>query len=202
MGLDTTCTATYKRQRSEGRALLETDHVLFRGAFRVKVPVSSITSIKTTRGTLTLDTADGALSLHLGTAAEKWAAKLASPKSLVDKLGVKPGARVAVIGLSDDAFVEDLRRAGAKIVTRAGAILSDIIFFGVDAPRDLERFESLLKSLAPDGALWSIRPKGRPAISEAIVMAAGKSAGLVDVKVAKFSDTHTAEKFVRPKHRR
>ena len=202
MGLDTTCTATYKRQRSEGRALLETDHVLFRGAFRVKVPVSSITSIKTTRGTLTLDTADGALSLHLGTAAEKWAAKLASPKSLVDKLGVKPGARVAVVGLSDDAFVEDLHRAGAKIVTRAGAILSDIIFFGVDAPRDLERFESQLKSLAPDGALWSIRPKGRPEISEAIVMAAGKSAGLVDVKVAKFSDTHTAEKFVRPKHRR
>ena len=69
MGLDTTCTATYKRQRSEGRALLETDHVLFRGAFRVKVPVSSITSIKTTRGSLTLDTAEGALTLHLGTAA-------------------------------------------------------------------------------------------------------------------------------------
>jgi len=202
MGLDTTCTAIYKRQRSEGRALLETDHVMFRGEFRVKVPLSSITSIKTSRGTLTLDTADGALSLQLGTAAEKWAAKLASPKTLVEKLGVKPGARVAVVALSDDAFVEDLRRAGATIAARAGATMNDIIFFGVNAPRDLERFESLQKSLAPDGALWSIRPKGRPEVSESIVMAAGKAAGLVDVKVAKFSATHTAEKFVRPKHRR
>jgi len=29
-------------------------------------------------------------------------------------------------------------------------------------------------------------------------MAAGKHAGLVDVKVVSFSDTHTAEKFVIP----
>ena len=34
----------------------------------------------------------------LGPAAEKWAAKLSSPKSLVEKLGVKPGSRVATVG--------------------------------------------------------------------------------------------------------
>jgi hypothetical protein len=33
-------------------------------------------------------------------------------------------------------------------------------------------------------------------------MRAGKLAGLVDVKVARFSDTHTAEKFVIPVARR
>jgi hypothetical protein len=36
-------------------------------------------------------------------------------------------------------------------------------------------------------------------LSEAAVMDAARDAGLVDVKVARFSDTHTAEKFVRPK---
>jgi hypothetical protein len=202
MGLDTTCTATYKRQRSEGRALLETDHVLFRGEFRVKVPFSSITSIKASRGTLTLGTADGALALQLGPAAEKWAAKLSTPKSLVEKLGVKPGSRVATVGIADDTFVDDLRRAGAIVTSRPGATPLDLIFFAVNAETDLARFESLQRSLAPDGALWSIRPKGRADVSESIVMAAGKSAGLVDVKVARFSDTHTAEKFVRPKSRR
>ena len=50
-----------------------------------------------------------------------------------------------------------------------------------------------------EGALWVIRPKGSPAITEAEVMAAGKRAGLVDVKVASFSGTHTAEKFVIPR---
>ena len=53
-------------------------------------------------------------------------------------------------------------------------------------------------SLKPNGALWVIRPKGRPEISERAVMAAGKAAGLVDVKVVGFSPTHTAEKFVIP----
>ena len=32
-------------------------------------------------------------------------------------------------------------------------------------------------------------------------MNAARDAGLVDVKVVRFSDTHTAEKFVRPKLR-
>jgi hypothetical protein len=202
MGLDTTCIATFNRQRSEGRALLETDYVLFRGDFRVRVPMSSITTIKASRGTLTLGTADGVLSLQLGQAAEKWAAKLSAPKSLVEKLGVKPGARVALVGIADGGFIDDLRRAGATVINRPGATLNDIIFFAVNAAKDLDRFGSLQKSLAPDGALWSIRPKGRADISESIVMAAGKAAGLVDVKVARFSDTHTAEKFVRPKSRR
>ena len=49
-----------------------------------------------------------------------------------------------------------------------------------------------------NGALWIIRPKGVKEITEAETMAAGKAAGLVDVKVVRFSDTHTAEKFVIP----
>lgn len=202
MGLDTTCTATFKRQRSEGRALLEADHLLFRGDFRVRLPLASITSVKAAGGTLTLVTPEGALTLKLGASAEKWAAKIATPKSLVEKLGVKPGSRVALVGITDSGFVEDLRGAGAIVTSRPGAQPLDLIFFAVNAPKDLDRFESLQRSLAPDGALWSIRPKGRAEVSESIVMGAGKAAGLVDVKVARFSESHTAEKFVRPKSRR
>ena len=62
----------------------------------------------------------------------------------------------------------------------------------------LTRLEKLKGSLKPNGALWVIRPKGRPEISEQATMAAGKAAGLVDVKVVAFSTTHTAEKFVIP----
>ena len=58
--------------------------------------------------------------------------------------------------------------------------------------------EPLKAALQPAGSLWVIRPKGRPEIPERAVMAAGKAAGLVDVKVVSFSPTHTAEKFVIP----
>ncbi len=63
---------------------------------------------------------------------------------------------------------------------------------------DLSRLEKLKGSLKPNGALWIVRPKGRPEISERATMAAGKAAGLVDVKIVGFSATHTAEKFVIP----
>jgi hypothetical protein len=56
--------------------------------------------------------------------------------------------------------------------------------------------------LKQNGALWIIRPKGSEAITEAEVMAAGKHAGLVDVKVVSFSPSHTAEKFMIPRSAR
>ena len=62
----------------------------------------------------------------------------------------------------------------------------------------LARLAELRQSLVPDGAVWVIRPKGTPAISDADVMAAGKAAGLVDVKVARVSERLTGEKFVIP----
>lgn len=197
MGLDTRCSATFNTQRSEGRAQLETDHVLFRGDFRVRLPLASITGISVKAGVLALKSADGTLALSLGPAAEKWASRIASPKSRVEKLGVKPGARVSVIGLNDPAFIRELQTAGADVSLRARQ-RSDQIYVGIESAGDLARFAALLPSLAPDGAIWGIRRKGLADASEAATMAAAKAAGLVDVKVARFSETHTAEKFVRP----
>ena len=176
---------------------LETDHVLFRGVFRVKLVLSAITGITTKGGVLSLNSAEGTLDLALGPDADKWAAKLRSPKSRVEKLGVKPGARVSVIGLDDRAFLDELKAAGADVSTRARKDSSQI-YMSIESATDLTRFEALLPSLAPDGAIWAIRRKGLADASEAATMGAGKVAGLVDVKVARFSETHTAEKFVRP----
>jgi hypothetical protein len=197
MGLDTSCTATFRKQTSAGRAQLETDHVLFRGDFRVKLPLASITEVAVKDGVLRLAGPEGTLALSLGPPAEKWAAKIRSPKSRVEKLGVKPGARVSVAGVGDPAFADELRAAGADVSTRVRRD-SDQIYFAVESWKDLARFAALLPSLAPDGAIWAIRRKGVADASEAATMAAGKAAGLVDVKVARFSETHTAEKFVRP----
>ena len=197
MGLDTTCSATFNKQTSAGRAQLETDHVLFRGDFRVRLPLSAITGVSSRDGVLSLKSAEGTLALDLGNAADKWASKIRSPKTRVEKLGVKPGARVSIVALHDDAFVEELKHAGADVSTRMRRH-SDQIYVAVESAKDLTRFATLVSSLAPDGAVWAIRRKGLKDASEAATMAAGKAAGLVDVKVARFSETHTAEKFVRP----
>jgi hypothetical protein len=197
MGLDTRCSATFNKQTSIGRAQLETDHVLFRGDFRARLALAAITGISIRNGVLSLKSSQGTLALSLGAAAAKWAEKIGSPTSRVEKLGVKPGARVSVIGLDDRAFLDELKAAGADVSTRARKD-SNQIYMSIESARDLTRFEALLRSLRPDGAIWAIRRKGLADASEAATMAAGKAAGLVDVKVARFSETHTAEKFVRP----
>ena len=197
MGLDTRCSAAFNNQTSVGRVRLETDYVLFRGDFRVKLSFAAITGISTRDGVLSLKSSDGTLALSLGAGADQWAAKIGSPKSRVEKLGVKPGVRVSVLGVADKAFLAELTAVGADVSMRVRQS-SDQIYVAVESAKDLARFKAVLPSLVPDGAIWAIRRKGLVDASEAATMAAGKAAGLVDVKVARFSETHTAEKFVRP----
>jgi hypothetical protein len=141
---------------------------------------------------------DGVLSLTLGRAAERWAAAITSPKSRLEKIGIKAGQRVTLMGVSDAGFADELKAAGADVSDRARKH-SDAIFVGIESPADLARIARLRASLAPAGALWAIRRKGVPDASEALTMTAGKAAGLVDVKVVRFSETHTGQKFVIPK---
>jgi hypothetical protein len=201
MGQIVSCSATFKRQTSTGRAELETDYVLFRGDFRVKLPFAFVTAASARDGVLTLKSTEGVLTLVIGAKAEKWAAAITSPKSRIDKIGVKPGQRVSVLGVSDRSFGDELKAAGADVSERVRKD-SDAILVAVESSADLRRIASLAKSLTPAGALWAIRRKGVADASEALTMAAGKAAGLVDVKVVRFSDTHTAEKFVRPRSSR
>ena len=116
-------------------------------------------------------------------------------RSRSEKLGIKAGQSVLLVGVTDAHFLADLQGCGAR-VTRTGS--PDVIFCLVETRAALQRLPELAKRMKRDGALWTIRPKGSPHISESDVMNAGKAAGLVDVKVVRFSDTHTAEKFVIP----
>jgi hypothetical protein len=107
--------------------------------------------------------------------------------------------RVAVIGLDDTALLEDIEAKGAALASGARSKDLDMIFFGANRPADLERLRTVTERLKPAGALWVIRAKGRGApIGERDSMAAGRRAGLVDVKVVSYSDTHSAEKYVIP----
>ena len=122
-------------------------------------------------------------------------------KPLTDRLGVKEGARVSVLGVRDAGFVEELRRWGAD-VSRRPRRGSDIVFLAADRVGDLERLVALERSIQRAGAIWVVFPKGRKDIREVDVIAAGPPAGLVDNKVVRFSESHTALRFVVPLTRR
>jgi hypothetical protein len=119
-------------------------------------------------------------------------------RTRLEKLGVKPEWRACVVAVGDPEFIAELRGAAADVTVGRTVDGCDAIFFGAIHHDELARMALLKRSLKPNGALWVIRPKGRPEISERAVMDAGKTAGLVDVKVISFSETHTGEKFVIP----
>jgi Protein of unknown function (DUF3052) len=71
------------------------------------------------------------------------------------------------------------------------------VFFGAKSHADLMRLKDLKTWIEPNGAIWVIRPKGgRSEISDTDVISAGLAAGLVDNKIASFSETHGAMRLV------
>jgi hypothetical protein len=139
-------------------------------------------------------------------------------KPLLDKLGVKSGMRVLVLGVEDARFLTDLQertdgvvqdetsnfarptsasgRAGRDMVAGNGARDYDAVFVAVNERQDLEQLAELKREIKPDGAVWAVFRKGRKDFNENDVLRGGLETGLVDVKVVRFSNTHTASKFV------
>ena len=199
MGQDVHCIATWNRRRSIGTASLESEELLFRGEFRLRIYFKTIADLAVQDGVLTLKIPEGTATFNLGARAELWAERIRNPRGVLDKLGIKAEWLVSVVGVSDKWFLDDLAGRVEHLQVGRLARNSDVIFAGINTANDLRQFETLQASLKSDGAIWAIRPKGVEEVSEAVVLNAARDAGLVDVKVVRFSDTHTAEKFVRPK---
>jgi hypothetical protein len=199
MGQDVHCIATWNGRRSIGTASLETDDILFRGEFRLRIPLKTVTDLASDEGRLTVKIAEGTATFNLGVRAQQWAERIRNPKGVLDKLGIKPEMLVCVLGVRDQWFLDELTSRVENLHVGKVARSSDVIIAAIETPRELTLFDKLQASMKKDGAIWAVRPKGVPEVSEVTVMNAARGAGLVDVKVVRFSETHTAEKFVRPK---
>ncbi|MGH9732235.1 MAG: hypothetical protein ACRD4A_11070 [Candidatus Acidiferrales bacterium] len=121
-----------------------------------------------------------------------------SDRLLIDKLGVKAGQRVAVLGVESAEFLTDLTARVPEYSCGKRIADADLIFFSAEARGDLSRLESLARSIRRNGAIWVVYPKGQSHIREIDVIQAGKAANLTDNKVCNFSSTHTALRFVIP----
>jgi hypothetical protein len=198
VGNEVTCKVRFGNQESKGKALLETSEILFRGDFRLKIPFSTIQSAKAVDGELRLQTGEGLAVFYLGAAAEKWCDKILHPKSRIEKLGVKTGAKVSLLGDFDAGFLTEIGKLTKSVSKSKVAADSEWIFFSADSKESLEVLPNLSKSMKGAAALWIVYPKGQKHITENDVLAAGRKAGLKDVKVVGFLATHTALKFVTP----
>ncbi len=148
-------------EKREGEALLESEELVFRGDFRLKIPFRSMRSVKAAGGKLRIEFPDGKAVFELGPHAEKWAEKILHPKSLLDKLGVKPGATVSVIGVDDEDFLKQLAERTKEVMKGKPRKDSDWIFLAAETKGEFAQIRPLAKSLKKTGGLWIVYPKGQ-----------------------------------------
>jgi hypothetical protein len=190
-------------ERHQGKILLETSELIFRGKdYRLKISFAEMRDVQAKNGELRIATRDGVLTFEVGTAAEKWREKILHPKTRVQKLGVKEGTKVRLLGELPSDFVNELKAASAEIIQASGSANADHNFIAAEVKSSLAAIAKHAKKLKDAEALWVVYEKGKKDLTENDVIAAGRKAGLKDVKVVGFSSTHTALKFVLPLEKR
>ena len=199
MGKEAACTAVAGSKHGAVKAHLDGERLRVSGALRLNVSLRELRELDVQDGALCFEVAGERVALELGArAAAAWAREIANPKSLLEKIGVKPGQRSCVLG-GDAPFGADLARATGRTPARALRGSFDAIFLAVEDEPALSRIAACRQHLVPNGALWIVSPKGKgTAVRESAVHAAILAAGLVDTKVVSFSATHTAAKAVIP----
>ena len=207
MGNEVKCGVRFGKQESEGKALLETSEIIFRGDFRLKIPFAKIQSAKVVGDDLQVRIAEGEAIFKLGAAtASKWREKILHPKTRIEKLGIKPGTKVSLIGFAnqDEQFEKEIENAKAVVTPtdQAPPKDCDFIFLGIDTNKQLTLIAKIARGMLGAVGLWIVYPKGQQHITEGDVLSAGRKAGLTDIKVVGFSRTHTALKFVIPVNKR
>lgn len=125
---------------------------------------------------------------------------------LVKKLGLKPESAVRLLG-TPDGYWELLGHSPDEMGLRVldpespePAAFTHL--FATDGEELAERFEAARRGMAEDGMVWASWPKQssdvESEISRSEVMVAGKTEGLVDVKVCAVDETWSGLKFVIP----
>jgi hypothetical protein len=118
---------------------------------------------------------------------------------LLDKLGIRPGMRVALIEIEDEDIRPLLAGRTSDVTESWPEPDTDIVLLGADSMAQLAALPELAARIRPNGAIWVVSRKGKAAtLRDVEVIGAAKASGLVDNKVASFSSTHTSLRLVIP----
>jgi hypothetical protein len=198
MGTIVEGTVTVGGQKVNCKADFASDHVTFSGGRRGEVPYTKVEVLGTAKGILRLRVDGALMDFPLGPKVDRVAAKIRKPPTLMEKLGVHSGLKVAVVNVEAKAFKVELEKSAPDAIRGEPGRPVDLLFLAVRGRDELERIGAMERHLKPDGGLWVVYPKGRRDLRESDVLAAGRASGLKDIKVARVSTELTALKFVRP----
>ena len=123
-------------------------------------------------------------------------------RELLDKLGVKDGMRVLLVGdVPKDLRSRLAERSAVELLEKPSDDPVNLILF---APPDGSRVKAELADhrsrITADGAIWILTPKrGRSGyVRQEALIPQGKAVGLVDNKICSVDETTSGIRFVIP----
>lgn len=189
MGREAEGHAVWRGQSGAVKATLESDGIILRGEVRGKLPRAGLMGWRVEGEDLCLRSDGAPLVLTLGAKeAAAWVKALEKPvPSLAAKLGVSETARAWVIGgPAPEALAVAL--AGCTV---AGPEDAAVVVAVLTGPADLEA--ALTAGRASGLRVWCVHGKGQGAVvSDAVVRAAFRAAGWMDIKASAVSGDFTA----------
>lgn len=191
------------RERAMVRAHLDSQALTLSGAKKLTVPLAEVRKATAKAERLTVETKSAKFTLALGEKeAAAWAKKILNPPTLADKLGIKPGVALLLIG----ELVPEIAEAAAAAATvqcmttiaaaKTALAAAGIATLTLEPASAAKQIAAAAKALGPKTALWLVYRKGTKPNGDDIITLARK-AGLKDTKVARISETHAALRFIK-----
>jgi len=163
MGQEAKVRARIEGRETEGRLYLESDQLRFRdGDRRLAIAVADVKGARANGGTLALAVGHKQYVFDIGVAAQRWADRISNPRTLVQKLGVRPDSALAYVGARNAELLTELERAAPNVAKKRTRGDYDLIFVGIEKPAGLDLLAGLDGSIRSNGGVWVIFPKGRP----------------------------------------
>jgi hypothetical protein len=195
MGLETVCRVKLNSEISEGKAHCGDGELEFRGEFKIRWKWSDLERVSSNDGVLIAVRGSEVAEFHLGDSAAKWEHAIKNPKSRLDKLGLKANHKYAAWGEFDETFAAELNQIAGEPGANGPY---DIVFVRLTTQDDLTDLTKARNAIASNGGVWAVWLKGKKELSETHVRDYARNNGLVDVKVASFSQTLSSLKLVIP----
>jgi hypothetical protein len=127
MGTEIVCEAKYKRASYRVKLHLDRQALTLRDELKLSIPLKEIQQVAAKDDRLTVKWNNDTVVLHVGNKAERLANSIRNPRSLLDRLGIKPDHTVSLLGLDDPSFVQELRQRTDAVAEGSVKAKSDVI---------------------------------------------------------------------------
>lgn len=192
MGREAKAPVTHRGATADARVHLDSEMLTIGPPVRAKLLLGDVKAVAGSRGLSLKAGAETYLVAMSEKEAAAWAKAIANPPSLADKLGVKPGMSLALIGALPDEIATVA--AGAARHGAMPARVDAALTLAAVSSLDVKALTRIARALPEKGAVWLIYEKG--VVKGDQLIFAAREAGLKDTKVTKVSETHTGLRFI------